>query len=79
MRVLLRWTKRLGLAVLACILLLLAPIGYVELACRGEGASDQYDPILPAAHHRPESSTLLTYPEWHIVHAYDDYADVIRT
>lgn len=27
----------------------------------------------------PKRGTLLTYPEWHIVHAYEDYAQVIRT
>jgi hypothetical protein len=36
------------------------------------------EPILPPEHRRPESNTLLTYPEWHIVHAYEDYAEVIR-
>ena len=40
--------------------------------------ADTYTPIVPEADRRPESRTLLTYPEWHIVHAYDDYAAVIR-
>ena len=71
-----------GVGVLLLLLLvigLLAPIGYIELACRpGDNRSD-YAAILPPDHHRPEGRTLLTYPEWHIVHAYDDYAKVIRT
>lgn len=71
---------KLGLGVLLLLVIgLLAPIGYTELACRpGDGGSD-YAAILPPDQHRPEGRTLLTYPEWHIVHAYDDYAKVIRT
>ena len=33
--------------------------------------------LLDAEWQRAESRTLTTYPEWHIVHAYDDYARVI--
>lgn len=72
-----RWALR-GLLVLALLLgALLAPVGYSELACQSDVAPDTYTPILPPEHHRAESRTLLTYPEWHIVHAYDDYAKVI--
>jgi hypothetical protein len=47
--------------------------------CRpGEQPTAAVEPILPPEHRRPESNTLLTYPEWHIVHAYADYAAVIR-
>ena len=70
--------KRLGGLLLVLVAVLLAPIGYVELACRPKAAKVAYQPILPPEHHRPEGRTLLTYPEWHIVHAYDDYARVIR-
>jgi hypothetical protein len=57
---------------------LLAPVGYVELACRGTAVADTYQPlIVDPAWQRAKSRTLLTYPEWHIVHAYDDYARVI--
>ncbi|SEM90944.1 hypothetical protein SAMN04488003_10689 [Loktanella fryxellensis] len=59
--------------------LVAVPVGYVELACRPQGAAVPYAAILPPEHHRPEGRTLLTYPEWHIVHAYADYAAVIRT
>ena len=79
MRLLWRWMKRLLLATVILVLLLLAPVLYVETLCRGEGPPDAYDPILPVEHHRAETKTLMTYPEWHIVHAYDDYAKVIQT
>lgn len=64
-------------ALVLLILCLLAPVGYVELACRPDIRADDYRPILAEADRRPEARTLLTYPEWHIVHAYDDYARVI--
>lgn len=63
--------------ILAVVVLLLSPIAYTELACRPDQKVASYNPILPQDNWRPESSTLLTYPEWHIVHAYDDYAKVI--
>lgn len=79
MRVLWRWLKRMALLCLIVILGLLSPVAYVETMCRSPVAASNYTAILPAADHRPEARTLLTYPEWHIVHAYADYAEVIRT
>ncbi|MEL7027087.1 MAG: hypothetical protein AAGO57_07670, partial [Pseudomonadota bacterium] len=38
-----------------------------------------YAAILPEEHRRAETRTFMTYPEWHIVHAYEDYAQVIAT
>lgn len=38
-----------------------------------------HDPMVGPDWQRPEGRTLLTYPEWHIVHAYADYAEVIRS
>ncbi len=72
-----RLFKRLGIALLVVLVGLAAPVGYVELACRPSGQNAAYTAILPPQHHRDEGRTLLTYPEWHIVHAYDDYAKVI--
>ena len=71
------WLKRLMLLVVLLIVGLLLPIGYNELACIPKSTDNEYAALLPPEHHRPESRTLLTYPEWHIVHAYDDYAKVI--
>ena len=77
MRFLWRWLKRLTLLALIIALGLLSPVAYVETACRGTATPDTYISILPPADRRPESRTLLTYPEWHMVHAYADYAAVI--
>ena len=73
-----RFLKRFGIVLLLLVGGLLAPVGYVELACRPAAETSSYAALLPPEHHRPEGRTLLTYPEWHIVHAYDDYAEVIR-
>ena len=75
-----RWLKRLVLAVVGLGVLLLLPVGYTELACRGDATGAPYEPIITDPNwQRAESRTLMTYPEWHIVHAYDDYAKVIAT
>jgi len=74
-----RWLKRLIVVVVLLVAALLAPVLYVETLCRGDGVAAPYVPLLPPEQHRQEARTLLTYPEWHIVHAYDDYATVIAT
>ena len=72
-----RWLGRLLLGLVGAVLLLLTPVIAVELTCRGGPMAEQGESLLPPEWQRPESRTLLTYPEWHIVHAYDDYAAVI--
>jgi hypothetical protein len=72
-----RWIKRLALLLIVLVISLGAPVVYVETLCRGTGTARPYDALISPAHHRPESRTLLTYPEWHIVHAYESYAKVI--
>lgn len=74
-----RFLKRIGLLLLLLVVGLAAPVAYVELACRPSVVASNNAPILPSEHHRAEGRSLLTYPEWHIVHAYDDYAKVIST
>ena len=76
---LVRWMIRLFLVVALIGVGFLAPIAYNEVACIPNTKPDEYVAILPPEHHRSEARTLLTYPEWHIVHAYDDYAQVIAT
>ena len=74
-----RWLRRLVLLVVVLVAGLLSPVAYVETLCRSPVQAASYVALLPPEHHRPEARTLLTYPEWHIVHAYADYAEVIRT
>jgi hypothetical protein len=74
-----RWLKR-GLVALAVVVLsLLVPVGWTELQCQGTSVEEGYVSLLPPDQRRPESRTLMTYPEWGIVHAYEDYAAVIAT
>jgi hypothetical protein len=56
-------------------------VAYIELACRGQGeaASVPYSAAIDPAFHRREANTYLTYPEWHIVYAYDGLAEVLKT
>ncbi len=63
----------------ALILLIAAPIAYTETMCRGtplEQAEAKY--ITDPAWQRAEARTYLTYPEWHIVYAYEGYAEVLK-
>lgn len=76
MRALGRFIKRALLVVLILVIGLASPVIYVETMCRGEATPAPSAPL--SGETRPEIRTLLTYPEWHIVHAYDDYAEVIR-
>jgi hypothetical protein len=57
-----------------------APIGYVELACHVPVTNGSYAPIITdPKEQRREANTYLTYPEWHIVYAYDGLAEVLKT
>ncbi len=77
MRWLARLIRRVFLLVLLLILGLLAPVAWVETMCRPTAEDRPYTPLVGAEWQRPEGRTLLTYPEWHIVNAYADYATVI--
>lgn len=77
MKRLLRYAIRLLLVVLLCVIGLLSPVAYVETMCTSPANPAPYEALIAKEHHRPETRTLMTYPEWHIVHAYDDYARVI--
>lgn len=71
--------KRLVLGLVLLLVVLLLPVARNELACT-EAAVPQpaRAALLPAEFHRPLVNTLLTYPEWSIVHAYEDFAVVVR-
>ena len=77
MRWLLRQVGRLLVVLLIVVIGLAAPVVYTETMCQGDATPAPAEPL--SSETRPEIRTLLTYPEWHIVHAYDDYAEVIRT
>ena len=57
-----------------------SPIGYVEFFCRAEVKPNDYKPLIAEAEfRRAEANSYLTYPEWHIVYAYDELAQTLKT
>lgn len=75
-----RLLKGAGLLVLLACLFAAIPIVYVETRCFDSlpREASRYQPILPPEDRRALADTFLTYPEWSIVHAYEDFAIVAR-
>jgi hypothetical protein len=78
------WARRagryllIGLGVL--IVLAAIPVVWTEAACRSARVAEAapFQSALDPADRREEVNTYLTYPEWSIVHAYEDLAGVTR-
>ena len=67
------------IALIPLLALLTAPIVYVEMACTGSTPAAAYRPIISdQAQQRAEANSYLTYPEWHIVYAYEGLAETLR-
>jgi hypothetical protein len=77
LRRLLKWAF---VSLFVAALLLLSPVAYVELRCRDAAPDTARQPLITdPAFQRREANTYLTYPEWHIVFAYDGLAQVLKT
>lgn len=79
-RAVFRLIKRVIVIAVLLLILVLAPSVYVEVACRA--APEQQDSnslITDTAFRRAEANTYLTYPEWHIVYAYEGLANTLKT
>ncbi len=75
-RRLLKWFLVAGALVLV---VLLTPVAYVEMACRGDAMGQPHTPLIADSQfQRREANTYLTYPEWHIVYAYDGLAETLK-
>jgi hypothetical protein len=74
-----RWLRRAVLALVVLLLLSAIPVVRNEMSCVGSLPANPstYQPILAAEHRRNLVDTYLTYPEWSIVHAYEDLAGVL--
>jgi hypothetical protein len=74
------WLRKIGLVAAVGSLAVAAPIARNELSCMQprETGAESYAPLLPAESRRNAVDTFLTYPEWSIVHAYEDFAAVTR-
>lgn len=80
MRWLLRQIRRLLIVGILFVILLLAPAAYIETFCRADRTAAPYKPVITDARfQRTEANTYLTYPEWHIVYAYEGLAEVLKT
>ena len=77
LRTLFKWAL---VSLFIATVLLLLPVAYVELGCRGQATTETYQPLITdPAFQRREANTYLTYPEWHIVFAYDGLAQALKT
>lgn len=76
----LRFLKWAGIALAVIVVLCAIPILWIETRCIGSlpKEAQTYRPILPAEDRRNLVDTYLTYPEWSIVHAYEDFAGVAK-
>ena len=58
--------------------IVLVPMAYIEGGCRAPlpnvTTAPNRPPLLPTADRRPEASTFLTYPEWHVVYEAEAFA-----
>ena len=83
-----RRARRRGPRVFALLALLLAlvillPIVAVETACRAPAGAALGSPlgrygVIEPDYARPTSNSVLSYPEWYIVYAYQDFAAVLE-
>src|SRR5919197_5726456 len=75
-----RWVKPLVLSLVALAIILVLPILWIEIACtaRRDTRPAPVRLVSDARYARRVSDSYLTFPEWHIVYAYDDLAGVLR-
>lgn len=78
----LRWAKRVVAGLLLLALIVAAPIVWVEGRCavsRDPGAAGRPPLVDARGYVRRESDSYLSFPEWHIVYAYEDVAGVLSS
>ena len=74
-----KWLKRGAIFVVIILGLSLAPVVWVETSCYSERSEqNRFQSLLSPEFRREEVNSYLTYPEWSIVHAYQDLAAVMR-
>ena len=76
-----RWSRRLALALVALVVLAAVPILWIEGVCAAgrDGIVRARAPLVAdPGYARRESDSYLSFPEWHIVYAYEDLAGVLR-
>jgi hypothetical protein len=74
-----RLVKALAVLTILLILTITLPILFIETACRGTPIEQEKAIYITSTDdHRLEARTYLTYPEWHIVYAYEGYAEALK-
>jgi hypothetical protein len=79
-----KWAKRAaigtGLGLLTVAALIVPPIVTLEAVCvqKAEPAATRQPLLQDKEFLRPEANSKLSYPEWYIVHQYEDFADVLK-
>ncbi|HXH07081.1 MAG TPA: hypothetical protein VNI83_10870 [Vicinamibacterales bacterium] len=76
-----RWARRVALGLVVVLLVIAAPIVWVEGRCaRSPDPAYRKPPplVTDPGYARRESDSYLTYPEWHIVYAHQDLAAVLE-
>lgn len=75
-----RRLRRFGMALAALVVVAALPVLWTENVCSRPVVADTqpFRSVLETKDRRDEVNTYLTYPEWSIVHAYEDLAGVMR-
>jgi hypothetical protein len=76
------WGKWIAGALVLAVVVLSVPILWIEVACKAprDPAARKRAPLVnDSGYARRESDSYLTFPEWHIVYAYEDLAGVLRS
>jgi len=75
----LRW---LGAAGGLLLIIVALPVLGIETACRAPGPETEpitgHFGVSDPGYHMPVSSSVLSYPEWYIVYAYQDFAAILQ-
>ncbi len=70
--------RRLAVVLVVLLVLALAPVLAIETVCNMpvDASTTARAPavIQDPRYKRPEANSYLSYPEWYIVHAYEDFA-----
>lgn len=75
-----RFLKWAGICLGLAVVCLAAPIVYVEAICTSDAHPEPRSPLIASPEMlRVEANSYLTYPEWHIVYAYEGLAEKLKT
>jgi len=78
-----RWARRFGLGAAILLLFLALPIVWIEGVCRAPNDANVRNVNQASmladepGYARPEINSYLSFPEWHIVYIYEDFAGVL--